>query len=435
MKLLDNVILELEPTAFKTSSYQYGFQSFSSTTLCTWAVTETVNYFTSRGSTVYACFLDLKKAFDLVKLPMLFNKLEHKLSPVYLRLMLHCYQKQTCCVRWNSIDSTYFSTSNGVRQGSSASPNLFSVYIDGLFTELENSGFGCYIENQFMGVHGYADDIVLLSPQRSGLQKMVDICNKYFENHGITISCDINPKKSKTKCMVFNSNNIKPANIMLNNIPVPWTDKYVHLGHVITDDEDMCHDLNSKCGQFNQKVHSLRQEIGEQDPAVFIRLVNIYFTSFYGSNLWDHESIKSNKLWSVWNILLRTTYKLPYATHRYILSALHQGEHLHSKILKRFVNFYKLVSKSAKSTVKILLRTQRSDLRSTFGRNCENIRNICDVQNIKDAKVNQLYPVPDGEEWRLPVLKELMKIRDGDLYSQNMQLDELTVRIGYICCG
>ena len=93
------------------------------------------------------------------------------------------------------------------------------------------------------------------------------------------------------------------------------------------------------------------------------------------------------------------------------------------------------MSKSAKSTVKILLRTQRSDLRSTFGRNCENIRNICDVQNIKDAKVNQLYPVPDGEEWRLPVLKELMNIRDGALYIQTMQPEELTVRIGYICCS
>ena len=52
MKLLDNVILELEPTAFKTSSYQYGFQSFSSTTLCTWAVTETVNYNSIRKFTL-----------------------------------------------------------------------------------------------------------------------------------------------------------------------------------------------------------------------------------------------------------------------------------------------------------------------------------------------------------------------------------------------
>ena len=56
------------------------------------------------------------------------------------------------------------------------------------------------------------------------------------------------------------------------------------------------HDLNSKSGEFDQKVHSLRQEIGEQDPAVFVRLVNIYFTSFYGSSLWDLGSVNANKL-------------------------------------------------------------------------------------------------------------------------------------------
>ena len=431
MKLIDNVILEVEPTAFSTSSYQYGFQSGSSCALCTWAVSETVNYFTSRGSTVYACFLDLKKAFDLVKLPMLFNKLEHRLSPVYLRVMLHCYNKQTCSVRWNGTDSSEFQTSNGVRQGSSASPNMFSVYIDDLFTELESSGLGCYIENQFMGVHGYADDVVLLSPDRGGLQKMVDICNKYCENHGLKISCDIDPKKSKTKCLVFNGQNGIPANITLNNLPVPWDDKYVHLGHRLTSDENMFHDLNAKCGEFNQKVHSLRQEIGDQHPIVFIRLVNIYLTSFYGSNLWDLGNINSNKLWSVWNTLIRSTYNLPYDTHRYVLSALHEGDHLKVKILRRFVNFYRnLVAKSEKPTVKTLLHTQRSDMRSTFGRNCQYIRDLCDVQNIKDANINTtFYPVPIGEEWRVPLIRELLDAHD----LPNLNTTEIMTIINFAC--
>ena len=436
MKLIDNVIMEVEPAAFSTSSYQYGFQSGSSCALCTWVVTETVNYFTSRGSTVYACFLDLKKAFDLVKLPMLFNKLEHRLSPVYLRLMLHCYDKQSCCVRWNHTDSSVFKTSNGVRQGSSASPNMFSVYIDDLFTELENSGLGCYIENQFMGVHGYADDVVLLSPDRRGLQKMVDICSKYCEKHGLKISCDINPKKSKTKCLVFNGKNGIPANITLNNLPVPWDDKYIHLGHRLTSDENMFHDLNSKCGEFYQKVHSLRQELGDQHPIVFIRLVTIYFTSFFGSNLWDLGNSSSNKLWSVWNTLLRSTYNLPYPTHRYVLSALHHGDHLKVKILRRFVNFYKnLVAKSDKPTVKTLMRTQRCDMRSTFGRNCQYIRDLCHVQNIKDAKVNMtFYPVPAGEEWRMPLIKELIGIREGGVGLPILDATEVAMLMDYVCC-
>ena len=38
MKTLDYVILELEPQAFSTSQYQFGFKAQTSTTLCSWAV-------------------------------------------------------------------------------------------------------------------------------------------------------------------------------------------------------------------------------------------------------------------------------------------------------------------------------------------------------------------------------------------------------------
>ena len=296
MKLIDYVIIELQPHAFSTSAHQFGFQAKSSTTLCSWAVNETVNYFTSRGSTIYACFLDLKKAFDLVKLSKLFNKMEGRMSPVYLRLLIHCYIKQSCCVRWNNSDSETFKVTNGVRQGSSTSPSLFSVYIDTLFLQLEDSGLGCSIDGQFVGVFGYADDIVMLSPSLEELQNMVDICKKFCDTHGIKISVDRDPKKSKTKTVAFNCKSKNLSSVILNNIPIPWSDNYKHLGHYIYSDEDMFHDLNAKCGEFNSKVHALRQEIGDQNPMVFMKLVNIYLANFYGSNLWDLSNIKSDKL-------------------------------------------------------------------------------------------------------------------------------------------
>ena len=72
------------------------------------------------------------------------------------------------------------------------------------FLELSKSGFGCYINDMFYGIVGYADDIVLLSPDRAGLQCMLDITNSFLVNLGLKISVDhINPKKSKTKCVAF----------------------------------------------------------------------------------------------------------------------------------------------------------------------------------------------------------------------------------------
>ena len=105
------------------------------------------------------------------------------------------------------------------------------MYIDTLFLQLEDSGLGCSIDGQFVGVFGYADDIVMLSPSLEGLQRMVDICKKFCDTHGIKISVDRDPKKSKTKTVAFNCKSKNLSSVILNNIPIPWSDNYKHLGH------------------------------------------------------------------------------------------------------------------------------------------------------------------------------------------------------------
>ena len=150
-----------------------------------------------------------------------------------------------------------------------------------------------------------------------------------------------------------------------------------------------------------------------------MKLVNIYLTNFYGSSLWDLSNIKSDKLWTTWNTLIRNTFNLHYKTHRFVLN-IYEGQHLKTKLLSRFINFYKLASSSDKPTIKTLLSKQRDDIRSSFGRNCKLIQNMCNVPNIKDASVRDIpvYPVPTCEEWRLVMIKELL---DSDLVVQGFE--------------
>ena len=433
MKLLDYTIVELYPLLINTSEFQFGFKSKCSTTLCSWAVVETVNYFTSRGGTVYSCFLDLRKAFDLVILSKLFNKLKNKLPPIFIRLIITSYKKQKCLVRWNNLDSDMFTTSNGVRQGASISPILFALYIDNLFLELKNSGLGCHIDNVFIAVFGYADDICLLSPSRQGLQDMVNICQKYFEEHGIEISCDRDEKKSKTKCIIFNGKTKNPTPIMLKDTPIPYTDCYKHLGHFINNEENMVKDMNAKCGEFISSVHSLRQELGYQDVSVFLNLVNIYCASFYGSNLWDLSSAKAVKLWGAWQTLLRTSYDLPPGTHRYLLNAVYGKPHLKVMLLKKFVKFHKQVSTADQEIIRVLYRKQNTDVRSIFGRNCNYVRTACNVQHVSDAKFNNelFFPQPPGSDWTIETLKELLSVRNFDLKLIEFDEDELNEPINF----
>ena len=169
----------------KPSELQFGFQRKNSTTMCSWVVNQTINYFNNRDTPVFSCFLDLTKAFDLVTFSKLFSKLRDKISNVFIRLLAYIYVYQSCCVEWCGIKSKSFKVSNGVRQGAVLSPILFSLYIDDLFSVLAHGGFGCYINNVFYGIFGYADDLVLLSPNRFGLQCMLNLAKSFLEKLGL----------------------------------------------------------------------------------------------------------------------------------------------------------------------------------------------------------------------------------------------------------
>ena len=95
--------------------------------------------------------------------------------------------------------SSEFMLTNGTRQGSVLSPILFSVYLDGLLRELRRKQLGCTIGGCWVGALGYADDIILLAPNREVLQIMLRICESYAADHNLVFSTDT----SKTKCMYF----------------------------------------------------------------------------------------------------------------------------------------------------------------------------------------------------------------------------------------
>ena len=85
--------------------------------------------------------------------------------------------------------SQYYELSNGIKQGGVLSPVLFNIYIDKLFLELKGSGYGCHINNTFVGALCYADVITLLSPLIRGLNAMISLCEVFVKNFDITFSC------------------------------------------------------------------------------------------------------------------------------------------------------------------------------------------------------------------------------------------------------
>ena len=144
-KALEWCILLQYPEYFTTSGLQFGFKERMSTTLCTGTVKNVISRYMHEGSSVFACFLDASKAFDLVNHEILFNRLLERNFPVHLtRFFLTWYKDQRMCVRWKNAFSDSFPISNGVRQGGVLSPILFTIYIDDLLDNLRNCGVGCF---------------------------------------------------------------------------------------------------------------------------------------------------------------------------------------------------------------------------------------------------------------------------------------------------
>jgi hypothetical protein len=292
--------------------------------------------------------------------------------------------------------------------------------MDELFDKIITSGLGCRIDQYNYSILGYADDLTLISPSCEGLQKMITMVEQYCTVKGLRLSVDPDPKKSKTKCIHFNSKR-SPQMLTVYNTQIPWVNTAVHLGHVISSDEDTRHDTNSKRCAFVSKVHALRQELGDQDPSVFLKLLNIYASSFYGSNLWDLGDDSSTKLYSAWNRSIKFTYNLPINTHRYMLASLYNKADLKSTLIHRFHRFRDHLINCDKPEVIYLARIQQNDIRSTFGKNIS-------LQDTSDQ-----FIAPISEEWRVPVVKELLEVRSGRREVGHFNLDEVEDILNALC--
>ena len=442
LKLLDVIILMLEGDKLGCDQLQFGFQAGASTSMCTWTATTVIEHYNRQGSVVYGCAMDLSKAFDLVEWVELFSTLvKRKISPIFLRLLLFIYKNQFCDVKWSGSYSHRFSVSNGVRQGAVSSPILFSVYIDRVIVKLRDSGLGCRIDHCFYGCLGYADDLLLLSATRSGLQAMVRISENFAKLKHLKFSTNVDPKKSKTKCLIFSPRikdrqNVAP--IILNSDPLPWVSEVKHLGNILQCDNSMKNDVAVKRGRFIGKVNSLMQELHFADPTVLVKLLKIYCTSFYGSSLWDIFSSDVDRLFKSWNVSIRNIFNVPYTTHRYFIEPLSDCPHPKTMLSSRFIKFTQSLASSSKPSVSYLARLVKNDNRTLMGKT---LSRISRETNVTKASLTSLvvtksmvyFPVPDDQMWRIDILKELLNVKQQSLLLGQFNLDETSTMINYIC--
>ena len=163
---------------------------------------------------VYACFVDFRKAFDSVWHEGLFYKLlKIKIGGHFYNLIKTLYCSSTCSIRIGENKTRSFSYSRGVRQGCI----LFENTMCDPFV-LPN---GTKINSLL-----YADDLIILSRSKIGLQNCLNALSSYCE----TWMLKINPKKAKI--MIFQKRPRKSVdtNFKIGTEIIEIVQEYTYLG-------------------------------------------------------------------------------------------------------------------------------------------------------------------------------------------------------------
>jgi hypothetical protein len=150
---------------------------------------------------VFCCFVDFRKAFDMVPRDKLWSRMEELGVPRHLRAVVHrMYEEVKVKIRTSTGISESFRSDIGVKQGCPLSPTLFGLYIDKLEEWLNSQGGdGIHLGKFIIRLLLYADDLILIAKSILGLQEHLCSLEQFCRRVGMQVNI------SKTKVVVFSN--------------------------------------------------------------------------------------------------------------------------------------------------------------------------------------------------------------------------------------
>ena len=184
----------------KLEEGQFGFRKGRGTMDAVYVVNYVANReLGKKRGKLYACFVDLKAAFDWVDRGRLAETMRKMGVGGRLRKrIMDIYKETKNVVKVGEKRTKEFWTTRGVRQGCPLSPTLFNIFLADLEEEMRKvKEGGVVIGREKVWSIIYADDITLMATSQEGLKHMLKRLRKYLERKGLTLSTE------KSKILVF----------------------------------------------------------------------------------------------------------------------------------------------------------------------------------------------------------------------------------------
>ena len=270
---------------------------------------------------------------------------------------------------------------------------------------------------------------------------MLEICEKFANEHNLRFSTDQNPLKCKTKCIAFVKKPMQLSEMKLCGNNLPWVNSFKHLGNTITNQHCFTDkDVIVKKAEYVTKCMELNREFHFADPQTKLTINQIHNGHYTGSPLWDLFGAETLRLESSYNRNIKIVFDLPLATHRHLIEPISEKRHLRIILASRFMGFIEQIRKSTKLIPRMLLHHIGCDVRSRTGRNLWQILlqtdKLCVDQLVKDDISGLKYhPTLPGDKWKEGLVKEILDLRSNKLEIDGFDEEELECILENICVG
>ena len=262
---------------------QCGFRPGRSTTDQIFTLKQVFEKSWEYAKDVYACFVDLEKAYDRIPRNQLWSVLlDYGVDGQLLQAIKSLYSQSEVRVRIGGKKSKPFQVGIGLRQGCVLSPLLFIVYMNWIDMH-SRVDEGVTIGDCNISRLLFADDLVLLASSESGLQCALNKFAATCDTAGMKIST------SKTEILHL-SRMPRKCNVQVAGRTLKQVEKFKYLGIVFTSDGKQDEELDIRTGKASAVMRALQRSIVMKKELSRTAKLSVFKTVFVPILTYGHES-------------------------------------------------------------------------------------------------------------------------------------------------
>ena len=234
---------------------------------------------------IYVTFVDFRKFFDSINRDCLFYKMiKSGITGKMYYVIKESYNNPMFCIRTDLGLTKDFISYTGLKQGCILSPLLSNIFQNDLHSIFTEDCKPVTLNNFSFNSLSWADDLVIFSTTKEGLQNSLDKLNNYCDKWHLSVNTN------KTKCMLLSPGNSKMPNFSLNGDTLENVTTYKYLGVILHKNGKYNHAIKDRIIKSNRALHLLKQVLGY--PNISVKMALSMFEKqiepilLYGCPLW-----------------------------------------------------------------------------------------------------------------------------------------------------